>query len=230
MTFPDSFPAAGCLIGSRRDGDFAWLHHLPGIRTEPMDVRGWSRLIWSTTSAMAGEVTMGAQGFSYPFLFRLSGQPDHGLLLSFHGPLVETFLELTSAKPKVYCPAVDIPRLVEDLITARVYAMSAIHARVEGPGQSLRTMSFYGSDVGDSTVLTGLLPKLTPYRTNLRRKAGGNELLSIGSRGEASFNYHGKNSLDDVDQVLDFLRTHHYIDWSRRLAVSLRRASGWPHS
>jgi hypothetical protein len=225
MTFPPSFATAGCLLGARRDDDFGWLHRLQGLSVEPTDIRGWSRLLWSTPLPMAGEIASGGEAFSYPFLFRLSGRPDHGLLVGTHAPVVETLVDRTQSRPRVFCPAVDIPRLVTDLIDTRAFAMGAIHARVEGPGQQLRTMSLYGSDVADSNLLIELLPKLTPYRVNLRRKAGGKELFSVGSRGEASFNYHGKASLEDVDEVLDFLHTHHYIDWARRLALSLKRVA-----
>jgi hypothetical protein len=223
MIFPDSFTASGSLLKLEGDNNEAWLRSLANVEQEEAGVRGWHRLLWVVKEPLAGEIAVGGETFSYPLLFRGSKEREHAFLLGHHGTIIEIFLKRYPGGARVSCPAVDIPRLVEDLVARPVeYLMSAIHARVEGEGQSLRTLALYGSDVGDAQILTNLLPALQAYRVTLRRIDTGKEALSIGSRGEASFLYRGRASLRGVDTVLRFLAENRYIDWSRALPVSLR--------
>jgi len=223
MNFPEAFTTTGSLLGLRRGSSTTWLQHALSVEQEETGVRGWHRLLWIVNEPLAGEVSTGVESFSYPFLFRSSSEREHALLFGNQGVLVETFLKRCLPKARVFCPALEIPRLVKDLVAEPVqYSMSAIYARVEGYGQNLRTMALYGSDVGNADVLRDLLPALQAYRVTLRRIDTGKEVLSIGSRGEASFLYRGKNSLRNVDAVLRFLTNKRYIDWSRQLTMSLR--------
>ena len=83
-------------------------------------------------------------------------------------------------------------------------------------------MALYGADVGDSKLFRDMLSGLQPYRVTLRKVESGQEVVSVGSRGEIGFHFSGKRSLSDTDAALRFLAKGSYIDWNRQLAVYLR--------
>lgn len=219
MSFP-SFTAVGCLLGSREGVDEIEWSRLPQFQSEPAGLRGWSQLLFLSSDPLLDEVKMG-ETFAYPFLLRESG--DHALLLSSHSILVEHFFAVSELKARLFSPAVDVSNLVRSLADApSQYAMSAVLARVEGYGQALRSISLYGSDVGDAKLFRDMLPGLQPYRVTLRKIESGQEALSVGSRGEIGFRFAGRRSLVEVDAALRFLAAGNHIQWTKQLSVHLK--------
>jgi hypothetical protein len=159
--------------------------------------------------------------YKYFFLVRESG--EHILLLGGHFSLIEILLDKCGLKDYAFCPAIEVPLLVKSLTESpSSYVMSAVYARVQGFGQSLRSVALYGSDVGEARLFRDILDGLQPYRVALRKVESGEEILSVGSRGEVSFHYNGRKSLTEVDGALGFLARSKYIDWGKRLALAMR--------
>lgn len=220
MNFPGSFPATGCLLAPRRANDeIAW-RELQDVDIKPAGVAGWHNLLLTSSEPLLDEVRLETK-YVYPFLLRQSG--NRFLLVSSQAILVDFLLERSSLKRRLFCPAIDVADLARELTASPTrYVMSAVFARVEAYGQSLRTIALYGSDVGDSTLFKEVLTGLQAYRVTLRRVESGQEIISVGSRGEISFPFSGKASLVRVDDGLRFLNQANHIHWERQLAISLK--------
>lgn len=219
MNLPEIFQATGCLLSFRGQLEVDW--ESTGIARRPLQVKGWSWLILTSSHALLGELSPEPALFSYPFLLRESG--SHFLLLGYEALLVETLISKLDLGSLVFCPAVEVGRLVRSSVEEPgAYVLSSVFARIEGHGQNLRSMILYGSDVGSEPLFKGLLPDIQPFRVGLKRVATGQEVLSIGSRGEINFLFKGSETLRKVDKVLAFLARGGYILWDRPLAFRLR--------
>lgn len=220
MSFPSSLPVTGALFGFRRIIENGWLSR-PEMAIEPSPIKGWTTISLTSSSPLLGEAGGGVDTFRYFFLLRESGK--HLLLLGEHLSLVETFIAKFGLREYSFCPAVEIQRLVKSLVECpSSYVMSAVYARVQGFGQSLRSISLYGSDVGDARLFRDIIEGLQPYRVTLRKVETGEEVISIGSRGETSFHYNGPKCLREVDRALQFLAKEKYIDWNKQLSFLTR--------
>lgn len=186
----------------------------PGLSTEPPDleVPGWKHLLLRSPRPLLSHEPDIASHYDYDFLLRESRQ--RFLLLASHAELVHTLLNLAAQRDNVYPPFVDVPRLTHDLAKRpRNFCLGALFARVDGYGQSIRSLALYGNDLADAKLFTDLLPNLVPYRVHLRDVRTGVEIISVGSRGEISFLYRGAPSLRAVDQALSFLNRLGYLTW-----------------
>ncbi|MCG7906918.1 MAG: hypothetical protein JAY95_10345 [Candidatus Thiodiazotropha taylori] len=155
---------------------------------------------------------------SYDFWIR-EGRLGRFLLVSTKKQLVEIlFSNLGLDKWINNTPYIDAPGLVSDLMkTPRTtpYSLGVIWARVEGQGQSLRTIALYGNDLGSSNLFRDELePMISPYRLTLRKHQI-TEIITIGSRGEISFPFQSIETFIDIDDALRVI-SHDLrrLDWT----------------
>jgi hypothetical protein len=128
--------------------------------------------------------------------------------------LVTYLVDQVGGNIATYSPLVNIPAITRDLAKRPgTFCMGALHARVEGYGNSLRSLALYGNDLAESKLFFELLPQITPFRVHLRDVRLGYEVLSIGSKGEVGFFYRAYESLKDVDRALTYLTQGGYLSW-----------------
>jgi hypothetical protein len=213
MTFPEGQFSGSLYSAVGEESQLAW-EQIPGLAIQEMEVRGWYSLkLTVSTSLISNEPW--AKQYEYYFLLRRSGR--RFLLASAHADLDEHRLIARGVgKIGAIKPTIDIPRMVGELtqVPGR-YVMSAVWARVEGFGQTLRAIALYGTDLAASTLFTGILPQLVPHRVQLRDVATRAEILSVASRGEVGFSYSSSRSLRGVDSALSFLSHRGYLEWSK---------------
>ena len=154
--------------------------------------------------------------FFYKFLLRSSSNGKRFLLLSTHEELVGIFLELVKWRNYVQPANIKVYNLVKELTEKPDrYCLGIVYARVDGYCRSLRTISLYGADLAEAQLFRDILPKLVPFRTQLREVRTGSEILQVSFKGEVSFSYNNTNSLIEVDQALHFLTTHGFLIWEQ---------------
>lgn len=220
MIPPKTFTATGCLLGRRGESEIPW-DKLENLSTQPCRRRGWDWLTLTSKDPLLKELPSLSDLFHYSFLLRT--HKEHIVLLGQENSIVELLIDRYHLRPRLYCPSVAVESLVKSLVeNPGPYVLSAVYARVEGYGQALRSVVLYGADLGSARLFRDMLKDLQPYRVGLRRHATGQEILSIGSRGEMNFIFNGVGSLEQIDRTLGFLATESFIDWTRRLAVHLR--------
>jgi len=220
MTQIKSFPATGTLLAGPVEYALDTYRHLrPLGNLAP----GWSAVALESETPLHGEmVPLGS--FLYNFLLRRSAQPDHFLLCGLSADLVMTLLARSTLLSSAFAPQVAIDTLVRDFVAAPTsYSLSAVYARIRGFRQTLRSMSFFGSDIASAALFRNHLPDLQPYRVTFRDLASGTEVGSVGSRGEVNFAFSGPRSLARMNDVLAFLHAKGYINWQRRLKIDLAR-------
>lgn len=176
--------------------------------------RGWTEITLTSREPLHGELEVEVGIFRYPFLLR-RGTGGRGLLVGPSSRLVVILLNLLSASECTSCPGIDVVRLVRDSAERPTdkYVLGAVFARVEGYGKNLRIISLYGEDLASTELFRSLLASISPYRVTLKTFGTGEEILSVGSRGELNFMYSGSRSLDNIDAALSFLNNEGYIEW-----------------
>jgi hypothetical protein len=210
MNFPASLLFTGGLYATIGDNHEGW-NSLPNVTVEHALPSRWLRLCLDSKTPLLPAEPPQAQ-YKYYFLIRPSG--PRFLLVSSHTGLDEQLIVRSKGKIAAIRPTIDIPKLVKELtdVPGR-YVMGALYARVEGFGQTLRSMSLYGTDLAASSLFTEILPMLVSHRVVLKDISTRMDTLSVASRGEVSFQYSGLRSLRAVEQTLSFLSNHHYIEW-----------------
>ncbi len=211
MTFAAPTNATGNLLSWKVPvGGDVWRHEK--LVRGDVGRSGWCLLTLSYPSPLVeGPEPQGGE-FKYDYLLRTSGQ--HFLLVSSHADLVTALIDVIGIRHKVSTPRVNVRQLVEDLVKQpQHYSLSGVYARVDGFGQSLRSMSLFGADLGEAQLFSSILPHLAPHRANLRDLRLRQEAVSISSKGELGFHYGGARSLRRTDSVLSFLASGGYLKW-----------------
>lgn len=215
MNLPPFFASTGRLYRTRRatDQDFvSEFKKIEMLEVVDLQLTGWFHLTLSSPTPLLREPEIGA-GYSYNYLLR-RGSGGRYLLVSTHNELVAQLLDRAGVRGTLSSPDVNIPVLVNDLVgNPGEYSMSAVYARVEGYGQSLPSLALYGSDLAEASLFRQMLPAIQPHRVTLRHVSTRSEVLSVASRGEASFQYAGLGSLRGVDAALGFLSRRRYLEW-----------------
>jgi hypothetical protein len=181
--------------------------------------RSWYSFNWKPTVLNESKISQAldqASGF-YPFLMRESS--DRFILLSTHQTVVQAFLRSCRLETVIEYPRVDIVKLVEIVSKpsdsqGRAYRLGAVFAAVEGYGQKLKTIAFWGEDIGEATLFQDMMPAVLPFRAALRDVRTDREIASIGSGGEVSFYYRGLGHLDQTDRLFRYLTNIKTISWS----------------
>jgi hypothetical protein len=93
------------------------------------------------------------------------------------------------------------------------YLLSRVDALVPAYGQSLRSVSFYGDDVGEAALFRDHLDHLQIYACGLRETTTRSEVLRLTNRGVVSFRYTGIRRIVEVEKVLGFVRNEGFLDF-----------------
>jgi hypothetical protein len=80
----------------------------------------------------------------------------------------------------------------------------------------LRTIAFWGADLADAGLFRQVRKELAPFRTEVRDLRTGHPVVSVGSRGEVTFQYDGIGSLNALLKVISFLTEKGMIDWPEK--------------
>lgn len=189
------------------------LHDTPNIVCVALRVNGWFSATLESSIPLMNEPADSAPIYQYRYLVR-RGRTGHFLVVTSHYDLLLSLLQRAGFHKLLTNPAVNIPMVVKELTdNPGSYAMSAVFAYVDGYGESIRSISFYGDDLAEAALFRETLPKIRPRRVSLRDVTTMTEVLSIGSRGQISFHYSGDRSLVDVDSALRFLSQRNYLTW-----------------
>jgi hypothetical protein len=173
----------------------------------------WRRLRLISHTPLVPEPQI-APSYAYEFLLRESQEDTARMVLvSSHLELIQHLLGVVSAGDEIRRPRIDVRALVQKLVDApERYRLAAVFARVDGFGQALRAISFYGAVIGGASLFTDALPAIDPHRVFLRDARTGVEVLSVASRGELSFTFNDNlHALSGVDAALGFLKR--WIHW-----------------
>lgn len=196
---------------STSGGDSIQWNDSTGVSLLNEGVKGWREFSLKSSQPLCGEMaTVSMDSFNYRFLVRDSR--FKALVSSPHNAIISEALRRSSLAGHVQ-PHVNIEGLVRDLTSGEraLYAMSRLYSRIEGFGNSLRSVSLYGEDLAGARLFHEILGRLLPHRVELRDLRTGSTLLSIASRGEVSFVYRGNGSLVSVDATMKNLAR--YITW-----------------
>ena len=213
---------AGSVSGSLyywRDpiqADAAWA--LPERVDEfPLRPVGWSQLELRTSSPLVRGEPPGLLEYRYPFLLRRSGA--HLLLVGSDSDIVPFLLKELRYSSRLTAPVVDVVMLAAELAKRPgEYCLGVVWARVDGFGESLRTIALFGSDLAEARLFLDLLPLMRPFRVTLKHVRSGADILSIGAGGGVSFGFHDQHSLRDVDACLAYLNRRRLVAWETPLA------------
>lgn len=182
------------------------------VKHEPVaSAAGWAVLTLHTQTPLFKDEREQSDGYDYFYLYRASGR--HFLVLSSRQELVELLVKKLTRYGPLAGPNVDVPRLVAHLVDEPSrYSVAGLFAKVSGYRSSLESVSLYGSDLASADLFVDLLPKLKPYRVQLRDTHSGQNVLAIGNKGEVSFTYRSAHTLRAVDKTLAFVNAD-YVLW-----------------
>lgn len=190
--------------------------NLPSTEVVPhQDVKQWSILRYKTRESW-GDSLPGADGiYEHSFLLSLSSALNHAILVGPSTPLVDHFMSAMRLNRLVFSPPVKVEQIVNDFTDApnSVYVLSNIFARVDGDGNSLRTIGLWGADLADAGVFRQIRQAILPFRVEIRDLLQGHPVISLGSRGEVNFAYSGADSLKAVLKVIKFFTDRAMIEW-----------------
>ena len=205
----------GGLLELRR-GAGVFLEKLGSVGVRLTPLRGapsWKRLEFESQTPLVPEPVL-ADSYTYEFLLRESQEAASRLIVvSSHVELVEHLLDMGGMAREAHRPSIDVRGLVQTIVSAPDdYRLAAVFARVDGFGQALRSVNFYGSDIGAASLFTDSLTLVDPHRVQLRLARSGVEVLGIGSRGELSFVFNERRTgVANVDAALRYLKR--WIHW-----------------
>ena len=166
------------------------------------------RLVYSSSAPLVPEDLSRADEigvFRYNFLYAFYS--DHAILVSTSSDVVDAFVRRLDIERMFVRPSVDVARIVTDVYTGRhsYYALSRAFGWIEGQGDALRSISLYGEDVTNCNLFEKILDSLSPHYVQLHELSFGISVLSIGTRGQISFQNRGPESLELVLESLGFL-------------------------
>jgi hypothetical protein len=187
----------------------------PGIsfKEELPDSR-WEEYVFTSPDALHQEDTRLTPGpFKYPLVLRRSGA--RMLIMSISRKIVEHILSnnfLSIFSPRPHFITIGVDRLVKTTIQQPTeYALSFVHARLPAFGASLRSVSFYGDDLGDASIFRENIKYMTCFVCGLRKASGGTEIVRLGTDGFISFYMTSPARVLEVEEVLSFLREKGYL-------------------
>lgn len=206
----------GGLFGWRDAASIRGLLEDAKIEVTESGVQGWKYVRYATKEPFSSIPEQNKlDTYEYFFLLRPSG--SHSLLVGAEGGMVDVLIQRTTLNEGIYAPRVFVDRLVTDLANSPDdrFLMGGVFARIEGYGNSLRSIALWGADVADAELFHRIRANIAPYRVELRDVKRGSQILSISSRGELTFNYDRPELLLDITTTLKTLHDEGYIEWPK---------------
>ena len=206
----------GGLFGWRDAAYFRRLSDDTNVKISESGVHGWKCIKYSSKDAFLPSPEQSKLDiYEYYFMMRPSG--PHSVLVGAEGGMVEVLIQRTALNEGIYTPRVFVDRLVANLANSPDdrFLMGGVFARIEGYGNSLRSIALWGADVADAELFHRIRANIAPYRVELRDVKRGSQILSISSRGELTFNYDRPELLTDITTTLKILHDEGYIEWPK---------------
>jgi hypothetical protein len=177
----------------------------------------WEELSYQSNIPLYGENPEEvAPPYRYAVICRRSG--PRLLVLAEHSRITEEVINKEFSRtfrPHLRSVSILIDPLVKALTKSpTIYALTYAHARVPGELSDLKTLSFYGDDLGSAALFGELLENLIFINCGLKLAAKGKEIVRLGTNGAVSFFPINKQRLDDVERILRFLRDNGYTSES----------------
>lgn len=174
----------------------------------------WEELLYESKVPLHSEdVTQDSGPYKYIVVCRRSS--SRLLILSEHSEIVEHLLNNEFREiftPHLRAVGIEIDPFVKSLAkTQGIYALSYAYAHVPGELSNLKSLAFYGDDLGLSTVFCDLLSELVFTNCGLRLAARGKEIVRLTKEGGVSFFPTNRQRLDEVETILGFLRDGGYL-------------------
>ena len=207
---------SGGLFGWRDSASIRGFLGDAKIKLSDSVAQGWKSITYASKEPFIPILEQNKlDSYEYHFLIRPSG--THSVLVGAEGGMVDILIQRTSLKEGMIVPRVLVDRLVTDLANSPDdrFLMGGVFARIEGYGNSLRSIALWGADVADAELFHRIRGNIAPYRVELRDVKRGSQILSISSRGELTFNYDRPELLTDITTTLKTLHEEGYIEWPK---------------
>jgi hypothetical protein len=173
----------------------------------------WESFSLESRDPLAGEEPrIVAPPYRYHLLIRRSGA--RLLLLGNHKDIAPHVLRLLQRvfRPRLRGVKIGVDQLVKGLTEKpTTYVLSFAHARVPAFGAILRSISFYGDDIGDASLFRQQMALMVFHTCGLRDARGGPEILRLGAEGIVSFFLSNPSKALEIEDVLRFLRNSGYL-------------------
>jgi hypothetical protein len=174
----------------------------------------WEQFVYSAAIAFRGEDLLGKKPpFRYRVVVRRSGA--RLLVLSDARRIVEHLVDTSLNDlfpPYLRRVSIGVDALVKAMVKKpTIYSLTFVHARVPAFGASLRSVSFYGDDLTEASLLRENVALMNFFTCGLRPAAGGQELVRIGGDGSISFYLVKSTVLQEIENALAFLKQQGYL-------------------
>lgn len=137
----------------------------------------------------------------------------HVLIFATSLSVVETFAGRHLRRANVFLrrTQIRVAEVVKQLVsTPGQYALTHVHARVGGFGESLKTLSLWGEDLGDAQFVRDSTQVMFATQCGLRKIAEDRELLRLTNEGKFSF-FLEEGRLKSIEGVLTYLFANSYF-------------------
>ncbi|MGZ8174270.1 MULTISPECIES: hypothetical protein [Methylobacter] len=193
----------------------SWDSIIDITREEVNEVAGWCSYRLTTNLALLREQETASDHGKFVYRFLVRQSDVRFLLVCTAKEVLAHLLRIAGMENRVASPTIDVTKLVSTVVEhPKDYALSRVYARIDGYGQSFRSISMYGSDLADAKLFRDIAPRVAPYRVTLRSQIHHEDVLTVSSRGEVGFMYRGSNSLRQVDDALRFLAQNKFMNWN----------------
>jgi len=186
------------------------------IAVSPLPVSGWMSIVLKSHEPLLNEnerLGNTQDTYLYTFFYR-QGQDNRFLLVSNDDELNRLLLDRSGILSQVTCPDIPIPALVDSLTKRPTsYVMSTVYARVEGYGEALRTIGFFGKDIGEALLFRDIGSRVIPTAVQLRDAITKRDVMSVRFEGTIRFRYQSQHTLRDIDTALRFLSRNGFLHW-----------------
>jgi hypothetical protein len=182
--------------------------------TRQLEGTKWEEYRFSSPKPLMGEEQLTLTGsFDYIILARRSASR---ILVAGEGlRIVEQIIRFENsmgAGPKLRRVTISVHALVQAIAqTPGRYLLSRVDALVPGYGQALRSISFYGDDVGEAALFRTNLEVMQCYGCGLREVASLKETLRLVNKGVVSFQFNGPRSIIGVERALHFVSSQELL-------------------
>lgn len=187
----------------------------PGLSfSRQLEYSKWEEFKFSSPLPLRGEEQPTLTGhFEYAIFCRRSG--PRILVLSEALSVVDAILRQESVygkSPKLRRMSIAVDPLVKFIArSAGRYLLSRVDALVPAYGQALRSISFYGDDIGEAKIFRDSLDLLQCYGCGLREVSGKTEILRLVNKGIVSFQFSGVRRIAEVEKALSFVSGQNFL-------------------
>lgn len=181
---------------------------------QPVGTSRWEEFQFTTDVPLRGEDATSVRGpFRYIVICRLSG--SRMAILSHNRRIVDRLTDRLVAEVfalRLRRVSIAVDSLVTSLVERPTrFCLSFVYARVPAFGAALRNVAFYGDDLGEASLFRENIHLINVFVCGLRRTEGGSEILRLTSDGRISFNMRSPEKVNEVEEVLRFLRQEQYL-------------------